>query len=147
MRWWCWCTDATAVLMLLMHCLCKYVDTAAVLTADAANNLKLLASYRFSPLLTASHRFSLFLTVSHRFSSSPSLPSPLSFSSPPSTFWMLGNSWVSLISWDSITGSDMPSALGLVSNCSFLWHKPLPAIVLRYGSVSSRLQEKVQQQN
>ena len=34
-----------------------------------------------------------------------------------------------------------------ISNCSFLWHKPLPAIVLRYGSVSSRLQEKVQQQN
>ena len=34
-----------------------------------------------------------------------------------------------------------------ISNCSFLWHKPLPAIVLRYGSVSSRLQEKIQQQN
>ena len=58
-----------------------------------------------------SHHFSPFLSVFHHPLWSLH---PFRLLRPLQHLRMLGNSWVSLISWDSITGSDTPSALSLV---------------------------------
>ena len=87
-------------------------------------------SHRFASFLTVFHcflmfltvwdHFSLFYTISHHFSAFLiAVHRPLRSLRP---FLILRplqnfvNSWVSRISWDPTTGSNMPSALGLVEN-------------------------------
>ena len=54
---------------------------------------------------------------------------------------MIGNSWVSRISRNSITGSDMPSALGLVIDVhEFVWNAD---ITLIEEFLSQRLKYKI----
>ena len=59
---------------------------ASFLTVSHCISLFLDVSHCLRPFLTVSHRFPPFFIVSHRCSPSPSLPSSLSYSSPPSKF-------------------------------------------------------------
>ena len=114
------------------------------LTVSYRFSLFLTVSYCFSPLLTVSPCFSPFLIVSHRLSlfltvsqCSHTLNHPtfscISYMNRITVslcidLRILGKSGVPRISRDSTTGSDMPSALGLVMMIITLlaWHKEGP---------------------